>query len=245
MWVRAEQKIRNQKPRSKSSGRGRQPFFPSLEKDLHAEFKTIRREDKIVKRWWFNTRMIQLMKERNPEKADFKASDRWFSTFCRRYGVVLCRKTHTAQKAPEQLRNTITKFHSKILRERKRGKYEDRDIINKDQTPLPFVLDDGKSYDSTGAKEVWCSNASSGLDKRQCTVQLIIFADGVSRVRPTIIFRGQEKRISPKEKRSWDSRVTMMFQTKAWCNENVMKVWVEREWGTYFSEVSWYFSLTS
>ena len=119
--------------------------------------------------------MIQFVKERNPEKADFKASDR--------------RKKHTAQKALEQLRNTRTTFHSKILRERKRGKCEDCDIANMDQTPLPFVLDDGKSYDSTGAKEVWCSNASSGLDKRQCTVHLTIFADGVSRVRPTIIFR--------------------------------------------------------
>ena len=67
MWVRAEEKIRNQKPRSKSSGRGRQPLFPSLEKDLHDEFKTMRREGKIVKRWWFNTRMTQLVKERNSE----------------------------------------------------------------------------------------------------------------------------------------------------------------------------------
>ena len=66
MWVRAEQKIRNQNPHSKSSGRRRQPFFPSLEKDLHDEFKTMRREGKIVKRWWFNIRMIQLVKERNP-----------------------------------------------------------------------------------------------------------------------------------------------------------------------------------
>lgn len=43
MWVRAEKKIRNQKPHRKSSDRGRQPFFPSLEKDLHDEFKTMRR----------------------------------------------------------------------------------------------------------------------------------------------------------------------------------------------------------
>ena len=104
-----------------------------------------------------------------------------------------------------------------------------------DQTPLPFVLDDGKSYDSTGAKEVWFSNASSGLDKRQCTVRLTIFLDGVWRVRPTIIFRRQGKRISPNEKRSWDSRVNVMFQPKAWCGENVMKVWVEGEWGNMFT----------
>ena len=62
MWVRAEQKIRNQKRHSKSSGCGRQPFFPSLEKDIHDEFKTKRREGKVVKQWWFNTRMLQIVK---------------------------------------------------------------------------------------------------------------------------------------------------------------------------------------
>ena len=153
--VRAEHKIRNQNSHSKSSGRGRQRFFPSLENDLHEELKTMRKGVKVIKRWWFNTRMMQLMKERNPEKADsFKASDRWLSAFCRRYGVALPRKTNTAQKAPEQLRTAITKFHSKILRERKRVKFEESDIAKMAQTPLPFVLEDGKSYDATGAKKV-------------------------------------------------------------------------------------------
>jgi len=40
MWVRGEEKIRNQKPHSKSSSHGHQPLFPSLEKDIHDEFKT-------------------------------------------------------------------------------------------------------------------------------------------------------------------------------------------------------------
>ena len=143
-WIRAEEKIRKQKPHSKTSGRGRQALFPSTQKKLHEEFKTMRKDGKIVKRWWFNTCVKQLLKEQNPGKADdFKASDRWFFAFCRRHGVSLRRKTHTAQKAPEQLRRAITKFHAKLLRERTRGKYADCDIANMDQTPLPFVLDDG------------------------------------------------------------------------------------------------------
>ena len=31
---------------------------------------------------------------------------------------------------------------------------------------------------------------ASGWDKRQATVQLTVFADGVARVRPLLIFRG-------------------------------------------------------
>ena len=36
---------------------------------------------------------------------------------------------------------------------------------------------DNKTYDSTGAEEVWCATVRSDLDKRQCTVQLTIFVD--------------------------------------------------------------------
>ena len=108
--------------------------------------------------------------------------------------------------------------------------FELSEIANMDQTPLPFVLDDGKTYNEKGEKEIWCASAASGLDKRQCTVQLTIFADGKPRVRTTIIFRGQGKRVSKTEKDAWDSRVCVMFQEKAWCDEAIMKAWVNREW---------------
>ena len=104
-----------------------------------------------------------------------------------------------------------------------------------DQTPLPFVLHDGKTYNDKGKKEIWCATAPSGLDKRQCTVQLTIFADGKPRVRPTIIFRGQGKRVSKTEKDAWDSRVCVMFQEKAWCDEAIMKAWIDREWSNTFT----------
>ena len=62
------------------------------------------KEGKVITRWWFNARMIQLVKERNPEKGDsFKGPDRWFSAFCRRFGVALRRKTHTAQNGRDTL----------------------------------------------------------------------------------------------------------------------------------------------
>ena len=52
------------------------------------------------------------------------------------------------------------------------------------------MLHDGKTYDKKDVKEVWAQSGQSGLDKRQATVQLTVFADGIDRVRPTIIFRG-------------------------------------------------------
>ena len=57
-------------------------------------------------------------------------------------------------------------------------------------------------------------------------VQLTIFADGVARVRPLVIFRGKGLRITRKEQEAWDRRVQVAFQPKAWCDDSMMKKWI-------------------
>ena len=74
-----------------------------------------------------------------------------------------------------------------------------------DQTPLPFVLEDGKTYDKEGVKEVWTQSGQSSLDKRRATVQLKVF----DRVRPTVIFRGKSLRKSAK------GQIKAKYQEKA------------------------------
>ena len=87
------------------------------------------------------------------------------------------------QKSLAEIKKAIEMFHGKLLRERGRRTFSLADIANMDQTPLPFVIDDGKTYNQTGSKEICCASGSSGPENRQCTVQLTIFAGGVSRVR--------------------------------------------------------------
>lgn len=234
-WVSSEEKIRKQPYKSKAPGRGTTAKFPLMEHRLYSEFTELRKEGRKVKRWWFNTRAEQLVNELYPEVKDFKHSDQWFARFCTRKKISLRKTTHAAQHAPSDLNAAISRFHAKLLRVRRRGSFSLGDIANMDQTPLPFVLDDGKTYEGTGKKEVWTASAASGLDKRQCTVQLTVFADGKPRVRPTIIFRGQGKRIAKSEQESWDSRVRVMFQKKAWCDEVIMKEWVASEWANVFT----------
>ena len=41
------------------------------------------------------------------------------------------------------------------MRLRNTGNFKASDIANMDQTPLPFVLDDGKTYYKKGVKDVW------------------------------------------------------------------------------------------
>ena len=81
-----------------------------------------------------------------------------------------------------------------------------------------------------GSKSVWVRGASSGLDKRQCTVQLTIFADGVSRVKPLVIFKGKGKRIPLAELARYDRRVNVRFQENARCDESVMTYWAHLCW---------------
>ena len=69
-----------------------------------------------------------------------------------------------------------------------------------DQTPLQFVLDDNKTCDKKESEEVWIASGQSGLEKRQCIIQLTMFADGKTPP-PLIIFRGQGLQINAAEQK--------------------------------------------
>ena len=100
-----------------------------------------------------------------------------------------------------------------------------------DQTPLKFCFNPkGSTYNNTGEKTVWCRTSGSGHEKRQCTVQLTIFADGVSHVKPLIIFKGTGQRIALNERKQYDGRVAVHFQENAWCDESIMLYWVQNMW---------------
>ncbi len=108
--------------------------------------------------------------------------------------------TNTCQKEPEDKRSAVQGFHLNIRRTALEGQsvsslgqWTTRNIANMDQTPLPFTFTDGETYADTGERSVWVHGGQSGLDKRQCTVQLTTFADGEPGVKPLLIFKGKGK----------------------------------------------------
>ena len=144
-----------------------------------------------MKGWWFHTKTKQIFKELHPDET-FHFSNCWFTGKC---------------------------FHRTTQNEVKNGdlvgplgKFELKQSANVGQTPLPFTVTDGTMYEDTGASSIWVRGGASGLDKRQCTVQLTIFADGESRVKPLIIFWGKGKQITFREKVHYDCRVHVAFQ---------------------------------
>ena len=125
---------------------------------------------------------------------DFLFLNHWFKNFQNQYNISWRRKTHCSQKPPRGLEPAIKKFHSFLLRLRNTGTFQASDLANMDQTPLPFVLDDGKTYGKKGVKEFWAQSGQSDLDKRQATLQLTVFADGVDRARPTVSRQGSSNK---------------------------------------------------
>lgn len=71
------------------------------------------------------------------------------------------------------------------------GRYDLCNICNLDETPLPFEYLNGRTYNCIGSKTVWVRETKSGWDKRQASLVLCIFADGINRIPPMIIFHGE------------------------------------------------------
>ena len=74
-------------------------------------------------------------------------------------------KKIVSQKSPAQLRESIENFHKKSQSVRNNGTYLLGDLANMGQTPLPFVMGDGKTYDNTDTDEGWFASGSSGRQK--------------------------------------------------------------------------------
>ena len=85
-----------------------------------------------------------------------------------------------------------------------------RNRYNVDQVPVPFVNEQDKTYETLGATQVWVSQPSAGLDKRQATLQLCIRATGVQNDKPALVFTGKGN-VSNEEKKSMTKELMSIF----------------------------------
>ena len=67
----------------------------------------------------------------------------------------------------------------------------------------------------------------SGLDKRQCTLQLCFSPEGYP-MKFKIIFRGKGKQIKALEKKAYHPKVDIFWQENAWADTSVSCEWVEK-----------------
>lgn len=84
-----------------------------------------------------------------------------------------------------------------VLYHPKWGRFAPKRRLNAEQVPLPFCIDRKTTYKAPVPQperrdhRVWVNQPGSGLEKRQCTLQLCFGPETV--VRAALIFRGTGK----------------------------------------------------
>ena len=137
----------------------------------------------------------------------------------------------------EPLRQWHFGFREDVIRSQgpnmdpKFGRFKLNRRFNVDQVPLPFVIDQKTTYESADVgryDKVWLSIPGSGLDKRQCTLQ-VCFSPEDNTCRIAIIFRGTRDGyfISDKEKDLYHPDVDVYWQKSAWADTEFSVKWIE------------------
>jgi hypothetical protein len=181
----------------------------------------------------------------------FRFSTGWYAGFRRRYGISLRCGTKRAQKSPEQLapvlqswlqynRRMLTIIEGKSITGISRGpkvpvvgRIKLSEICNMDQSPLPFEYLKGRTYAKRGDKTIRIKEGKNGHDKRQCTLQIAVFADGVLRCKPLLIFKGKPGKGDSRRKAEYlkyHPGVVVIFNEKAWANTSNLLDWVKNQY---------------
>jgi hypothetical protein len=168
----------------------------------------------------------------------FRFSAGWYNGFRRRYSISLRCSTKRAEQSPKQLepilqnwiqynRRMLTIIKGRSIVGIPRGpnvpivgRIKLSEICNTDQSPLPFEHLKGRTYAKKGDRTVRLKEGKSGHDRRQCTLQIAVFADGVMRRKPLLIFKGKQKGDNRRkiEQKEYHPGVVVIFNEKAWAN---------------------------
>ena len=164
--------------------------------------------------------MDRILREAMPPKFDpsstIPMSTGWAVRFCHRYRITTQAKNNVKAHDQVDRRKAIRRFHwflnetvqkSEPQADAKYGRFGPRNMFHVDQVPLPFASACRTTLNPRGA--VSCRIAgvnTSGLEKRQATLQLWICASGDHQViKPTLIFRGPARK-GPGTKVPWPGR---------------------------------------
>lgn len=232
------------------------PHWPDLEKELFLRFKTARENHKVVTTSWFRLHARRLFGQLYPEAPHlFTFSNGWWRGFLRRHAIVKRRITKQATKRPEEYIAVVNKFlqfirrvsfqrgqsqHIMKILDSPRRRFKKRRILNFDETPIPFEYLSGATWETKGSKTVAGKSDRSGWDKRQATLILYIFADGIQRMIPTIIFHGKPTeeggQIYEKEKHLYPDDVNVVFNDTAYNNEALFSQWIDDNFAKFAAE---------
>jgi hypothetical protein len=237
-WISIKHEIKASKSKSfrVSSKGGKAPQYPELEKELTARFHERRAAGFGVNRRWFKRIAVEIYCDMYGVEFETIASTQfslgWFRRYRKRWHISYRKATKTASKTPEDFKKKIISFLQYNRRAQQPrdgepvipggvGRFDLSAIANMDQIPLAFDHAKGYTYAATGSRSVMARNSKSGWEKRCATLQCTVFADGINRMKPTIMFKGKPNsrtRARLAELRLYDRRVKVIFNDKAYAN---------------------------
>ncbi|RPB06019.1 hypothetical protein L873DRAFT_15434 [Choiromyces venosus 120613-1] len=196
----------------------------------------------MIQQEWFQVqagfRFWELYPDLDP--AMFCFSNGWFSKFLSRHRISLHCIMKKVQQLPAKYQSLVlnwlrfnqqnsqpplTPFLELVL-QTPASCFLKSNICNLDETPIPFEYLEGKTYNPIGGKTIWAKSTQNSWDKRQASLVLCVFADGVPRVPPMIIFRGKGTRLG-REKEKYHAGVEVEFNEKAYMNDQLFLQYIE------------------
>ena len=243
-WVRNSDRILEARKGERIVKKAVTSHWPEMEEKLNQRFLEERDAGRAVRRGWFRRISGQIFKRVYLNASQgFPFSNGWFQNFLQRYRISLRFTTRKAQRVPEEYRLLILNwirfnrrnsqpatgpnpFLDLILSPNPYGKFLLSNICNLDETPLPFEYLSGRTYNPCGSRTVWVKETRSGWDKRQATLILCIFADGIDRIAPMIIFHSTGWRLGG-ERARYDPRVLVRFNPTAYSNESLFLSYID------------------
>jgi hypothetical protein len=247
IWKRTIDQIRDQPKGSRRNKKSHPCAFPEMEREVTRLFGEKRGLGRRIGDKWLQRQARLTFEELYPHKVTIvngkkefngmQFSEGWFNAFKKRNNISLREPTKKAQVVPEDFKPQIVNWLQFNRRAQAKYGFELSEIANMDQTPLQFEFLSSKTYAFKGEKTVFVKSARSGWDKRQCTLQILVHADGKPRCKPLLIFHGaSDKRQHPKwpalkkEYKLYDKRVAVMFNPKAWSNTDLMVEWIRHHY---------------
>ncbi|GMI45716.1 hypothetical protein TrCOL_g12979 [Triparma columacea] len=225
-------------------------MFPDEEAILHEEIKNMNKAGKQVTPRFMMRRMKQLVGNERMTTRNFTAGTAWLYRFCKRKQLRKRCATAKRKHTPDQIAEAGQKFMSalvQVLNERparnapvkddKYGYYPLRVRYASDQVPLPLVVDQKVTYTGERGASVQIKSPGSGLEKRQCTIQMTMRAEG-AQPPIAVIFRRKErsaKLMSAVEKAALEATgVEVYWQKNAWADTEMLTDdklgWIQNSW---------------
>ena len=143
--------------------------------------------------------------------------------FTRSLGLTQRASTHTAQKHFLETAS-VAKDFIVMVKQKLEGRSLD-DILNMDQTPIPFSYHSNRTLEVKGTKTIHARSLTTNT--KRVTLAATVTASG-KMLMPYLIFKGKPNgRIATREFSMFPSRARYACQEKAWMDEKRMHEWVD------------------